>query len=143
MLELSHPENISTLQYWRHELVSAVIFAGADWDWCVELARVCFHNVELVELIGQVLKNVWRNGNNICLVSSGRAVAALRPLIQHTQPKMLNVHIPLTEPPPKHLEQLMEQLSLHFSETLNLELFRSYFCYEKCDTVVKRLTKAR
>ena len=139
LLELSEPENISKLQHWGQELTSAVILAGVDWNWCVAVAN----NVELVELVCRVVKDESVRGSNMCFVNSDREVAALTLLIPHAQPGQINVEIPATEPTPPHLEQLVEQLSLHFSGRLILFLHHSFLCYEPCDEVVKELTNGR
>ena len=143
LLELSEPANTSKLQHWSQQLASAVILAGANWDWCVELVGSCLHNVELVELVRRVLKEVPGRGSGVCTIISDHEVAALTLLLPHAQPRWLSVFIPPTEPTPPHLGQLVGQLSPHFTGWLYLLLHHSYLCYEPCDKVVRGLTKAR
>ena len=105
--------------------------------------EIYFRNAKFTKLLGRTIKEGKMETSDERIVSSGFEVMMETQMIQHVQPKTMSVSIPATVPTPPHLEQLMEQLSLHFSGDLGLHLNHSYLCYEPSDKVVTGLTKSR
>lgn len=144
ILELSEEEDGCTLKYWSSELRFAINRAGVNYQWCVDLMSDCLNSVEVKELVTELVTLVVKNvdhGDEIIVVNNNSAIAAVTLLIPHAQPSRVEVNI--CEQEPSHLEQLVEQLSLHHTRSLRLMLNYSYLHYEPSDNVVKHLKQCR
>ena len=140
LLELCETQYSSTLKHWHLELQSAVIHAGADWQWCVELVENCLQNKEIVELIRGVVKG--RRNTDKCTMVSGSTVAAATLLIEQAQPCILWTKLEMDVATPPQLEEFFRQVARDFKGKLWLKLNHSLFNYQPCDSHVTNLENA-
>ena len=128
------------MKKWKQQIHSALINAGTDWKYCLELALLKPSSEDLIELLTKVLAEAGESQETTCSVRRACEASILTKMLPFAQPNVLKIDFEFGNY--VELRTLLAAVHHYFRGHLQLLLNESHKKFLPCDDEIFLLENA-